>query len=346
MTSAGSLKFENEWIGADADPVLLESSESKTSWRQLLAALVALGLAVGLVAAIGAPTLDRSVYLIPTPEPPPDPREARVAAEQYLESPGAGSLRDLLESIGGFESQTLGIAGGPFDLLRFDPLDSSRILASVRSSYGEARNQDTNEIWVVEDGKVEQSLWAPDVEHDFAHFNSDGTITMWVNASDDLSYGPRQAVLLDANWTPVITTSGIYASRFTSTDGKVFALTGDGDHYSNRRSYVDLLVHDGESRTVLASGDSFGWIDTPIDGLLVAYPAESGGVTAVWDTNTLKPVQGHALAGRHYQRLAISRDGSTAVGVTFGNRLEQIDLGTGDSSVLSGHLTPSASTRR
>ena len=83
-------------------------------------------------------------------------------------------------------------------------------------------------------------------------------------------------------------------------------------------------------------GRDFGWIDVPTTGIVVAYPASPTGVTAIWDSRTLEPLEDHPLAGRPYQRVAISGDGTTALGITHEGELEPLDLVTGRSGVLFG----------
>lgn len=266
--------------------------------------------------------------------------ESLVAAELYLADPSARTARDLLRSIGGLDNAELGTASGAFDMLRFDPLDSDRLLATVRSSYGEAENQGINELWTVQDNGINQALWAPETAHDFAHFNRDGTITMWVRSGDHTDFAPRNAVLLQNDGTPISSTQPVFASRFTSVDNKVFALTGDSDYYSNVRRYLELVADDGTTRTVLDSGGPYSWIDSPLPGLLVAYPRDDTGTTAVWDTSTLERLESHPLAGRSYQRVAVSGDEATAVGITFGGELEQIDLATGRQRSTFGSVVP------
>jgi hypothetical protein len=137
----------------------------------------------------------------------------------------------------------------------------------------------------------------------------------------------------------------MYASRFVEAGSKVFALTGDGDYYSNRTTYVDLLVDDGAGQRVLADGAPYEWIDSPTDGLLVAYPKTAEGLTAVWDANTLAPLPHHLLANRAYQRLAVSGDRKVAVGIRFDGQLERIDLSTGSTSTPFGSVDPAGIDR-
>ena len=122
----------------------------------------------------------------------------------------------------------------------------------------------------------------------------------------------------------------MHASRFTADNGLVFALTGTGDYYTDKAAYVDLIADDGTKRTILSSASAFNWIDNPAPGLLVAYPLLETDRTKVWDTSTLRPIEGHALSDRSYQRAAISADGSTAIGVTLDGQAEVIDLSTAE----------------
>ena len=264
------------------------------------------------------------------------------AAGCYALAPSADSLRAVFESIGGFEGLQVGIAEGAFDVVTFDPLDSDRLLAAHRAGYGVAENQDVNQQWIVNvgDGFLVQSLWDPVTSHDFVHYNTDGTITMWVHSGDDAGFAPRDAVVIDRDGKVVTTTSSpIYADRFAVDAGTIFALTGNPNVYAPRDTgYLELLADDGERQTRLATGEDFDWIDVPTPGLLVAYPADPAGVTSVWDTRTLEPLEEHPLAGRPYQRVAIAGDGTTALGVTHSGELESLDLATGRTGVRFGHL--------
>ena len=256
---------------------------------------------------------------------------ARRAAESYLATPGGARLRQLFESIGGFAGLQMAVAEGAFDVVTFDPLDGDRLLAARRAGYGDAQNQDVNQQWLIQDGNVVQSAWDPNTEHDFVHFNTDGTITMWVHSGDEIGFAPRNAVVIDRDGTEITTSSSaIYADRFAVDAGTIFALTGKPDWYTlTTDPYISLLADDGERQTWLAPGRDFSWIDVPTTGLLVAYPAGPTGLTAAWDSHTLEPLENHPLAGRPYQRVAVSGDGTTALGVTHDGELERIELVTG-----------------
>lgn len=261
-----------------------------------------------------------------------------LAAELYFADPSEEGLRDLFDVVGGFEGLELATAEGAFDLVSFDANDENRLLASRRLSYGNAENQQVNEIWELgSDGVIEQALWAPGTSHDFAHFNADGSATMWVHGGGD-GFAPRKAVVLTGGFVRTTTTEPIYASRFTTADDTVFALTGNGDYYTNDVGYVDLVADDGTGLTLLHDGSFYGWINNPAPDILVAYPIDGQGSTAVWDVATLRPLPTHQLAGRSYQRSAVSGDGAVAVGVTFGGELEVIDLGTGQSRGTFGEV--------
>lgn len=256
------------------------------------------------------------------------PRPLR-AAELYAAEPSGAALRYLFDALGGFKGLELATAEGPFDLVRFDPLDPDRVLASNRLSYGPAQNQNINQAWAVTgEGSVEQGLWNSSVSHDFVHFNIDGTITMWVHGGGD-GFAPRTAVILSGDETTSAPTQPIYASRFTIANGTVFALTGNGDYYTNETGYVDLIAATGTNTQVLSDGSRFGWIDNPTPELLIAYPSATEGLTAVWDATSLRPLTRHPLAGRAYQRVAISGDRRIAVGVTADGLLEIVQLETG-----------------
>lgn len=251
-----------------------------------------------------------------------------VVAELFAANPSGAGLRDLFEVVGGLEGLALASSVGPFDLVRFDPFDHNRLLASARLSYGEAQNQLTNEIWTVSDEGVDQSLWNSTVSHDFAHFNADGTMTMWVHGGGD-GFAPRTATILSATGAPSTPTDPIYASRFTVDSGTVFALTGNGDYYTNEPGYVDLIAATGIDTIVLADGSRFEWIDNPTPGLLIAYSSSPQGLTAVWDAVSLQALPTHPLSGRPYRRVAFSADQQVAVAVTAEGALEIIDPVTG-----------------
>jgi hypothetical protein len=251
-----------------------------------------------------------------------------LAAELFTAEPGADGLRDLFNAIGGFESLELATAEGAFDLVRFNPADSDQLLASHRLSYGVAENQERNEIWKLTSGVVEQAIWAPSVSHDFVHFNIDGTATMWVHGGGP-GFAPRSAVMLGDDFAPLTRTEPLYASRFTSATGTVFALTGNGNYYANDRRYVSLIADDGDSVTTIDDGSRYAWVDNPTSDLVVAFPNPGEGFTAVWDAASLQPLPAHPLAGRPYQRIAVSADGEVAVGATFDGQLEIIDMSTG-----------------
>jgi len=169
------------------------------------------------------------------------------------------------------------------------------------------------------------------------HFNVDGTATAWVHGGGE-GFAPRTAQLMTNDFSTLRLTSPMYASRFTADNGFVFALTGNGDYYTNEAGYVDLIADDGTSRTVLTSASAFAWIDNPAAGILVAYPRLETDRTRVWDTSTLEPIEGHPLSNRSYQRVAVSTDGTTAMGATFDGEAEVIDLSTGEVVRRFGNL--------
>lgn len=265
------------------------------------------------------------------------PPELR-AADAYVVSPGRRTLRDLFLAVGGWDGLELGVAHGAFDLVTFDPENGARLLASHRRGYGRAENQQKNEVWRLRSGEVVQDLWNPDDAHDFVHFNTDGTTTMWTHGGGDSGFAPRQAVVLDRLGMPAARTSSMYADRFAVDAGVVFALTGYPDWYSSGEGYVALVADLGSRSEQLASGDEFGWVDVPVPGLLIAYPAGAGGGIALWGTETLERLEGHPLAGRPYRRVAISGDRRTAIAVTEAGQLEAVELETGRTQVPFGRV--------
>lgn len=257
----------------------------------------------------------------------PDP--ARAAA-CYDAQPTAGHLRTVFEGVGGFDGLQLGTASGAFEVVTFDAVDPDRLVAAQRGSYGPAEHQDVTERWTVDGGLVHQAPWDPTFIHDFVHHNTDGTTTAWVAEAAGDGIAPRRAIVLDRAGGVVTSSAPMFADRFAVDGGTVFALAGGTDEFSPRDSaYGSLLADVGGRRVELAPGAGFAWIDVPAPGLLVAYPAEPGGATAVWDTGSLHPLPEHALAGRDYQRVAVSGDRTMAVGVTADGELEPVDLTSG-----------------
>ncbi len=254
--------------------------------------------------------------------------EALLAAELYTAAPNAETLRNLYAVLGGFDGLLGASSEGAFDLVRFDPDNPNRLLASVRSSYGDTDNSQTNEVWLVGETNVDQQLWMPDTPHDFAHFNVDGSITLWVNEGTR-DFSPRVATVWLNAREPLLTTSPMFASRFTATADGVFALTGDGDYYSTRETYVELVADQGDGIVVLDDGSEYGWIDNPVPEILVAYPIDGNGLTTVWDTSTLEVLPVHPLAGRPYVRAAVSGDRGRAVGVRGDGVMDVINMATG-----------------
>jgi hypothetical protein len=260
-----------------------------------------------------------------------------LAAELFVAGPTGETARDLFEAVGSFDGLSLATAVGAFELVRFDPDNSDRLIASYRLSYGNAENQDINEVWTLTEDGLDQTLWMPNVRHDYAHFNGDGSVTMWVNDGGP-GFFSRTAQLMTGDFDATITTAPLYASRFTVDNGVVFALTGNGEYYTNEVGYLELIADDGFERTVLSSASSFEWIDNPGPGLLVAYPRPGTGQTRVWDTSTLEPIDDHPLADRNYQRAAVSGDESTAIGVTLAGEIEVIDLPSGEITQRFGDI--------
>ena len=261
-----------------------------------------------------------------------------LAAELYWADPTADGLRALFEAIGGFEGLEVATAEGAFDFVRFDPLNPDMLLASNRRSYGDAANQDRNEAWIVDGEDVEQRLWRPSVSHDFVHFNADGTMTMWTHGGGD-GFAARTATILAEGAEVGPPTEPIYASRFAVAGRTVFALTGNGDYYTNEIGYVDLVAARDDETVVLADGSEFEWIDNPTPELLVAYPSSPDGLTAVWNAASLEPLTTHPLAGRSYRRVAVSGDERVALGVTPDGVLEIVDLGTGRTTGTFGEVS-------
>ncbi len=331
------------------EPAEVNTVVSKPVNRLVVAILVGVVIAaIGLLVIAGddpapgpaaeakpeQPTQDRTLdgteaaEAIPSPQAAPSPQ---LAAELFAAAPSGQTLRGLLEALGGLESLEVASAEGAFDLVRFDPNDADRLLATHRLSYGRAENQADNELWqITGTGQLEQTAWAPSVPHDFVHYNVDGTATMWVHGGGT-GFAPRIAVTLLDGFAPSQATEPIYASRFTSAAGRVFALTGTGDYYTNSTDYVALVADDGNGQRTLDDGAGYGWIDNPTADIMIAYPADQDGVLTVWSVTTLEQLPNHPLSGRSFERVAISADQRIAVGATFDGVLEVIDLVTGQT---------------
>jgi hypothetical protein len=281
------------------------------------------------------------------PGPPPGPiglaETARRAADCYELAPTEQNLRALFEATGGFDALEVGTATGAFDVVTFDPLDHDQLLAARRTGYLADGNEEINQRWDISAGSATQALWDPTNPHDFMHYNTDGTITVWVHDGDgDGGYVIRRAIVLDqaSTRTQVMSSSStIQADRFAVDGRTVFALTSNPDWYAPRDAgYTALVADDGIERVRLASGASFGWIDVPSPGLLVAYPTDASGVTAVWDTQTLDRLDDHPLSDRPYLRVAVARDVPIALGVTHDGLLEPLDLATGRTGARFGRV--------
>lgn len=265
--------------------------------------------------------------------------DAAHAARCFTVAPNAEHLRTVFESVGGFDGLLLGTATGAFDVVTFDAQSPDRLLAAQRGGYGTAEHQDVNERWAVADGVTTQTAWDRSTPHDFVHHNTDGTVTMWVAAAAGDGVAPRQATVLDRSGTVLTTSAPLFADRFAVDAGTVFALTGGPDWYAPRDAgHRDLVADDGRRQVRLADGAAYGWIDVPAAGLLVAYPTDPGGTTAVWDSRTLTRLARHPLADREYQRVAVSADGAVAVGVTADGALEPLDLTTGRTGSRFGRV--------
>ena len=188
-----------------------------------------------------------------------------------------------------------------------------------------------------------RSLWNPSVDHDFVHFNSDGSVTMWLHGGGT-GFAPRIANVIDDDnnnntTTTILTTSQpMFASRFAVDGGTVFALTGNGNYYTNDTTHQALIADTGSVTERLDDGAGHRWIDVPAPGTLVAYPDDEADPVAVWDTSTLRPLPDHPLADQRLRRVGISGDGATAVGVDTTGRLIAIDLSTGDTITTFGRV--------
>jgi len=265
-------------------------------------------------------------------EPPPG------ETDPGPEPPSRETALTALDEMGGVDALVIATAEGAFDMVTFDPVDADHLLASQRASYGVAENEDVNEEWFVENGEVAQRLYAADRPHDFAHFNNDGSVAVWTNSGNKSGFASR-IVAVESERGSVVS-GPVYASRSVVVAATLFALTGDEDYYSTARVF-DLLIADRAGvRTVLDSGSTWSWVDSPMPDVVVAYPADAAGVTAVWDSRSLAPLPGHPLAGHAYQRLAVSADGRRAVGLLWSGVMEVFDPATGATSDRFGSVNP------
>ena len=264
--------------------------------------------------------------------------EELMAAELYRAAPGPDTLASLLAAVGGLDGLVLGRAEGAFDVVTFDPSNPDHLLASRRSSYGPAENQSVNEEWWLSDGDVSQALFAQDVTHDVAHFNSDGTVAVWVNSGNTTAFASRTVTLQSEARTT--TSDPLYASRSVIVSGTLFALTGSEDYYSTDRQFESLIADSGGTVTMLDAGEYWAWIDSPQPHIVIAYPVDDLGATMVWDAETLEPIPDHPFAGHPFLRLAVSEDGRTAVGVTADGQLQVVDPTTGARGNRFGSLNP------
>lgn len=303
-------------------------------------------------------SLDRLDALVTAGSLPPE----LLAAEVYRAAPGPDTLRFLLRSLGGVDGITVATAEGSFDLVSFHPRNPDQLVASLRSGYGPAQNQGVNESWrITTSGAVLTSPLAPAIEHDFAQYNDYGTVSLWSNAGDgegaagepadgegagspftspEHDFTPRTVVLGPIPFLNDRRSDPLYPSRTVIVGNTLFALTGDSDYYSNARQFEALIADRGDGQVVLDDGAGWAWVDNPMSNIVVAYPVDEDGATAVWSAETLERIDEHQLAGRRYRRLAVSGNQTTMVGVTFDGTLEVVDLGTDRVTSRFGLLDP------
>lgn len=267
--------------------------------------------------------------------------EALLAAESFRAVPGARTARTLFDVVGRVDGLTLGVAEGAFDLVSFHPEDPGLLLASRRSGYGSARNDGVNEMWRVRETDVDQRLFMSGIPHDVAHFNRDGSMTLWRSGTDE-SFAPRFAETVVGGVS--VTSGPVYASRSVVVDGVVFALTGPADYYAPAREFELLVADVGGVVHVLGEADVMSWVDSPLPGIVVAYPADGSGSTRVWDVASLGELVDHPLAGLSLQRVASTPDGSVVLGVTFDERLVLLDSSPAGLAMEFGRHDPRGMT--
>lgn len=262
-----------------------------------------------------------------------------LAAELYRARPSAETLRALFDALGGVDGLTVGTAKGAFDIVTFDPADPDRLLAAMRASYGEAENQTINEVWRVGDGEVTQALFAPQQAHDYSHFNSDGSLTVWQRSETSAAFASRRATT-DSGGGDVVTSAPVFASRSVVVAGTLFALSGSSDYYDPSTSFVALIADRDGDVVVLDDGAEWGWVDSPAPGVAVSYPATDAGQTMAWDPSSLEPLPDHPLSGLRFQRMSLSQDETVGLGVTLDGRLQVFDPRTGWVRRVLGDLDP------
>ncbi|MGH1491522.1 MAG: WD40 repeat domain-containing protein [Acidimicrobiales bacterium] len=275
---------------------------------------------------------ERALTIAGIPEP-------LLAAELFHSSPSHETLSGLFDAIGGIEGATMGSAEGNFDLVTFNPLDNDQLLASRRSSYGSAENQLVNESWTVTDGEVVQQLNAPELAHDYAHFNPDGTTTVWIRVEPTTSYTSRIPTIFDGRGSSDAR-SPVFAGRAVAVDATLFALTDSPAYSSTQVEYDELVVDDGVNVTRLDSGAPWAWLDSPAPGIVAAYPTSADGGIALWGVASHAQIDEHPLARQPFQRAAISGDGTVALTIDFDDRLHRIDLDTGEIALSFGSVDP------
>ncbi len=139
--------------------------------------------------------------------------------------------------------------------------------------------------------------------------------------SDHVAFDPADPDRLVASSAPVSASIDVEGTRFTLTPSALVAERG--------------------GRTVtLDAGEAWAWIDSPVAGVVLAYPSAADGVTAAWDAASLERLGHHPFAGHQYQRLAVSGDRRTAVAVTSEGLLAAVDPASGVVMRAFGSLDP------
>ncbi len=309
---------------------------------QLVLAAAAVLLAVVLVAALVLDRSDDPPSLITDQLGSP---EALVAAERFTAEPSAAALAYLFDAIGGVQGAELGIIDGAFDLVTIDPLDSNRVLLSRRDDYvrGEAngRNEDENTLWELTPAGPTSALFRPDVGHDSASFNRDGSVTLWApGGSVAGGLVPRHASVLGADGSVIAELpDDVFPQRWAVDGALMLALVwADADTFDGHGGgeFDQLVLSHGGGPFEPIPRNGTEWLGVPMRGIVVASAGGPSQATRVWDSATGQQLADHALAGLPLVRVTASADGSTALGVDLDGNLVSVDLATGSMSAPLG----------
>ncbi len=151
-------------------------------------------------------------------------------------------------------------------------------------------------------------------------------------AADAVAFDPADPDRL------VASTGGSHASVLVGDTR--FALPGAGLDLPANGRYEWFVAQRGDRTVILTVGDTWSWVDSPLAGVVIAYPVNREGATAVWDATSLERVDEHPFAGRPYQRLAVSPNLQAAVAITTTGALASVDPRTGAVTKTFGSVNP------